>query len=139
MLFRSCGVGREQDWGSHHLEHELSALYDCAHGAGLAVILPAWMKFAMEHHEIDKFVQFAVRVWGCEMDFENPRATAEESIRRFEEFLKTIGMPTRMGELGAKEEDIPILVKNMFHNKPNHGAFVKLSEEDAAEIFRLGF
>ena len=37
-----CGVGREQDWASHNLEHELSAFYDCAHGAGLAVMFPAW-------------------------------------------------------------------------------------------------
>ena len=43
----SCGVGREQDWASHQIEHELSAFYDCAHGAGLAVILPAWMEYVL--------------------------------------------------------------------------------------------
>lgn len=132
----SVGVGRDQDWGTHHLEHELSALYDCAHGAGLAVMMPAWMKYVMSH-DVNKFAQFAVRVWGCEMNFEDPEATAKEGIRRFQEFVTSIGMPATLGELGGKEEDIPTLVKNMFHNKPNHGSFVKLTEESSAEIFRL--
>lgn len=132
----SVGVGRDQDWGTHHLEHELSALYDCAHGAGLAVMMPAWMKYVMDH-DVDKFAQFAVRVWGCEMNFEDPKTTAKEGIQRFQEFVTSIGMPSTLGELGGKEEDIPTLVKNMFHNKPNHGSFVKLTEESSAEIFRL--
>lgn len=132
----SVGIGREQDWGTHHLEHELSALYDCAHGAGLAVMMPAWMKYVMNHN-VNKFAQFAVRVWGCEMNFENPEVTAKEGIQRFQEFVTSIGMPSTLGELGGKEEDIPTLVKNMFHNKPNHGSFVKLTEEASAEVFKL--
>lgn len=132
----SVGIGREQDWGTHHLEHELSALYDCAHGAGLAVMMPAWMKYVMNHN-VNKFAQFAVRVWGCEMNFENPEITAKEGIQRFQEFVTSIGMPSTLGELGGKEEDIPTLVKNMFHNKPNHGSFVKLTEEASAEVFKL--
>jgi len=79
------GVGREQDWNSHDLEHELSALYDVAHGAGLAVIMPAWMQFVMKH-DVMRFAQFASRVWGCEMDFENPENTAMEGINRFRSF-----------------------------------------------------
>ena len=66
------GVGREQDWSSHSIEHELSALYDVAHGAGLAVIFPAWMTYVM-HQNVNRFAQIAVRVWGCQMNFENPR------------------------------------------------------------------
>ncbi|MBR6983792.1 MAG: iron-containing alcohol dehydrogenase, partial [Ruminococcus sp.] len=60
------GVGRQQDWNSHGIEHELSALYDCAHGAGLAVIMPAWMEFVYKHN-VMRFAQAAVRVWGCKM------------------------------------------------------------------------
>ena len=65
------GVGRDQDWNSHGIEHELSGLYDVAHGAGLAVVAPAWMKYVMTKNT-NKFLQFAVRVWGCQMDFEHP-------------------------------------------------------------------
>ena len=57
----SCGVGRSQDWNSHTIEHELSALYDCAHGAGLAVTMPAVFTYVMDHN-VMRFAQVAVRV-----------------------------------------------------------------------------
>ncbi len=60
----SCGVGRSQDWNSHNIEHELSALYDCAHGAGLAVTMPAVFRYVMKH-DVMRFAKVAVRVWGC--------------------------------------------------------------------------
>lgn len=131
-----CGVGREQDWATHQMEHELSALYDVAHGAGLAVMFPAWMKYVM-NHDIMRFAQFAVRVWGCEMDFQHPEITAKEGIAKFEQFLISIGMPVRFAELGAKAEDIPTLVKNMRLGNRTVGSFVKLTEKDVAEIYKL--
>ena len=106
------GVGRDQDWASHGMEHELSALYDVPHGAGLAVMFPAWMTYVMDH-DIGRFAQIAVRVWGCEMNFQNPKETARDGIERFKKFLTSIGMPINFEELGAKEEDIPFMVKNM--------------------------
>ena len=129
------GVGRDQDWGTHAIEHELSALYDCAHGAGLAVISPAWMKFVYKH-DVMRFAQFAVRVWGCDMDFSNPEATALEGISRFEGFLKSIGMPTTFAELGAKEEDIPGMVAQLC-KRASIGNFVKIGAKEAEAIFRL--
>lgn len=130
------GVGREQDWNSHGIEHELSALYDCAHGAGLAVIMPAWMEFVCSHDPM-RFAQAAVRVWGCHMDFANPENTAREGIRRFRSFLHSIGMPINFAELGAREEDIPALVDKFGIGSGRTGGFVKLSAEDIAEIYRI--
>ncbi|MBQ8123865.1 MAG: iron-containing alcohol dehydrogenase [Ruminococcus sp.] len=130
------GVGREQDWNSHGIEHELSALYDCAHGAGLAVIMPAWMEFVCSHNVL-RMAQAAVRVWGCEMDFECPENTAREGIARFRKFLRSIGMPINFAELGAKEEDIPALVEKFGIGDGRTGGFVKLSAEDIAEIYRI--
>lgn len=131
------GVGRDQDWNSHGIEHELSGLYDCAHGAGLAVIMPAWMTFVYKH-DVMRFAQFAVRVWGCDMDFANPEKTALEGIAAFKTFLKSIGMPSNFKELGAKEKDIPQLVKNFGLSKDGKtGGFVKLSSKDIAEIYKL--
>ena len=80
----SCGVGREQDWTSHSIEHELSAMYDCAHGAGLAVVMPAVFTYNLEH-DVNRFAQIAVRVWGCQLDFNNPEVTAKQGIRGIEE------------------------------------------------------
>ncbi|HHT96951.1 MAG TPA: iron-containing alcohol dehydrogenase [Clostridiales bacterium] len=131
------GVGRQQDWSSHAIEHELSALYDVAHGAGLAVIFPAWMTYVYKNN-IDKFAQFAVRVWGCEMNFENPEATALEGIERIKQFFTSIGMPINFKELGAKEEDIPYMVKTMgLDNGKTCGSFVELKSEDVDKIYRL--
>jgi len=132
----TCGVGREDDWSSHNMEHELSGLYDVAHGAGLAVMFPAWMKYVM-HQNVMLFAQFAVRVWGCEMDFENPENTARQGIECYEKFMTSIGMPIRFSELGAKSEDIPTLVKTMGLGKNTLGSFVKLTEEDVAKIYEL--
>ncbi len=131
-----CGVGREQDWGTHQMEHELSALYDVAHGAGLAVMFPAWMKFTMKQ-DVMRFAQFAVRVFGCQMDFQNPERTAKEGIERFEQFLLSIGMPIRFKELGAKAEDIPTLIEMLKMDKRGVGNFVKLSKQDVEAIYRL--
>ena len=94
------GVGRTQDWTSHDIEHELSALYDCAHGAGLAVTMPAVFTYNMSH-DVARFAQIAVRVWGCEMDFVNPENTAKAGIEALRSFLISIGMPKNFEELGA--------------------------------------
>jgi len=130
------GVGRSQDWNSHKIEHELSGLYDCAHGAGLAVVMPAWMEFVMNHN-IMRFAQAAVRIWGCEMNFENPEETAKRGIRCFRRFLHDIGMPINFAELGAKAEDIPVLVEKLGLGDRKTGGFVSLSSEDVAEILKI--
>ena len=134
-----CGVGRDQDWASHCIEHELSALYDCAHGAGLAVIFPAWMQYNM-NHDVMRFAQLASRVWGCPMDFEHPEITAQQGIQALRQFLRSIGMPLTLKEVGGKEEDIPYLAHTAAYGNGNGGTlggFVVLKEEDIAGIYRL--
>ena len=128
------GVGRSQDWNSHNIEHELSGLYDVAHGAGLAVVMPAWMEFVYKHN-VMRFAQMAVRVFGCQMNFENPEATALEGIYCFRRFLREIGMPINFEELGAKEEDIPVLVEKLGLGDGLTWGFVRLSSKDVAEIY----
>lgn len=130
------GVGRSQDWNSHKIEHELSGLYDCAHGAGLAVVMPAWMEFVL-HHNVMRFAQAAVRIWGCEMNFENPEETAVRGIRCFRRFLHDIGMPINFEELGAKAEDIPTLVEKLGLGDRKTGGFVQLSSDDVASILKI--
>ena len=111
-----CGVGREQDWASHHLEHELSALYDVTHGAGLAVIAPLWM-------------------WDVPLDEANPEATALRGIEAFEAFLKSIGMPLSFEEIGARKEDIGQMTDKLFGGRDTEGNYVKLTREDVMEIY----
>ena len=135
----SCGVGRSHDWNSHAIEHELSALYDCAHGAGLAVTMPAVFKYVM-NHDVMRFAKVAVRVWGCQMDFDHPEVTALEGIEAFRNFLISIGMPKNFAELGAKEEDIPQLVKVLCYGDGRTGTisgFVTLNEDDCTKIYKM--
>jgi alcohol dehydrogenase YqhD (iron-dependent ADH family) len=128
------GCGRSQDWNSHAIEHELSGLYDCAHGAGLAVIMPAWMEYVVDHN-VMRFAQMATRVFGCQMNFENPKATALEGIKAFRRFLHSIGMPINFAELGAKEEDIPKMVEKL--NPGDGWGFVPLKAKDVTAIYKI--
>ncbi|PWJ62104.1 MULTISPECIES: iron-containing alcohol dehydrogenase [unclassified Fibrobacter] len=129
-----CGVGRGQDWNSHAIEHELSAMYDCAHGAGLAVIMPSWMEYVVDHNPM-RFAQMATRVFGCAMNFENPKATALAGIKAFRSFLKSIGMPINFAELGAKEEDIPAMVEKL--NPGDGWGFQPLKAADVTAIYKI--
>lgn len=135
----SCGVGRSQDWTSHDIEHELSALYDCAHGAGLAVVLPAVLTYNMGH-AVMRLAQVASRVWGCEMDYEHPEITAKAGIDALRHFFISIGMPSNFKELGANESDIDKLAKSGCYGDGRQGqlgGFVSLNEEDVKNIYRL--
>ena len=135
----SCGVGRAQDWASHDIEHELSALYDCAHGAGLAVVMPAVFTYNMQH-DVMRFAQVAVRVWGCQMDFAHPEVTAKAGIEALRSFLISIGMPKNFEELGAKPEDIEFMAKMACYGDVNTGTvggFVELGQQDVEKIYRL--
>ena len=135
----ACGVGRSQDWNSHNIEHELSALYDCAHGAGLAVTMPAVFTYVCQH-DVMRFAQVAVRVWGCQMDFFHPEVTAKAGIEALRSFLISIGMPKNFAELGAKEGDIPYLVDTLCNGNGRGGSisgFVTLNEEDCKKIYQL--
>ncbi|MBR5943472.1 MAG: iron-containing alcohol dehydrogenase [Lachnospiraceae bacterium] len=135
----SVGVGRSQDWNSHAIEHELSALYDCAHGAGLAVTMPAVFTYCMNHN-VMRFAQVATRVWGCQMDFAHPEVTAKEGIEALRNFLISLGMPKNFEELGAKKEDIPTLVKMLCYGGGRKGSisgFVTLNEDDCTKIYEM--
>jgi len=131
-----CGVGRDEDWASHGLEHELSALYGVAHGAGLAVIFPAWMQYVYTSG-IDRFVQFATRVWGIEFTGDK-KETALKGIKALKDFFSSIGLPVNFEQLGAKASDIDKLLETLKINSGGQlGNFRKLDMEDARMIYKI--
>lgn len=130
------GVDREQDWCSHHIEHELSALYDCAHGAGLAVVTPAWMTYVYKH-DVMRFARFAVNVMGCQMDYEDPEKTALAGIAALRRLWGDAGLPLNFSELSAKKEDIQTIVDNLGGPEHTEGNFIKLSKNEVKEILTL--
>lgn len=133
------GTGREEDWASHGIEHELSAIYDVAHGAGLAVVFPAWMKYVYRNN-IQRFVQFAVRVWNVEHDFQNPKRTALKGIEKTKEFFTSIGLPVTLEELGVKDDRLEEMAdKCTDGDTKTLGNLVKLSRKDIVEIYKLAW
>jgi len=130
-----CGCGRVEDWTSHAMEHEISALYGVTHGAGLAVVFPAWMTF-MAKHKPAKIAQFARRVFDIEEqdDFE----ASVLGIASLRDFFSSLGLPVTFGELGIGQPDIETLVLRLHKNKGNEiGGYMRLTHNETAEIYRL--
>jgi alcohol dehydrogenase len=130
------GMGRVGDWASHDIEHELSAAYDVPHGAGLAVVFPAWLKH-VRVRDPARFAQWARRVWEVEDDFAHPEEMALEGIRRLEEFYRRCGLPVRLGELGIGPERLAeMAAKATGGGARKLGNFVKLDEAAVLDILK---
>lgn len=132
-----CGVGKEEDWSSHRLEHEVSAFYNVAHGAGLAVIVPAWMKF-VSFRNPDKVWQFSINVMSVDPTDKSAHDVIAEGIWRLKEFYHDLGLTTDLKTLIGCEPDIDKMVRSLNRNMGDTlGAYVPLSMKDCEEIYRL--
>jgi len=129
------GLGRGGDWASHKIEHELSAFYDLAHGAGLAIIVPAWMKYVYKN-DVAFFAQFANRVFDIEINTNNLEETALKGIAALEVYFQDIGMPIRFSDADLPTNEIDKLVESLMR-KGKPGDFVKLDAEDTKAIYEL--
>ena len=147
---RAGGSGRAGGWESHALEHAMSALDTrITHGAGLAVIMPAWMRHVWRE-DPERFLLFGREVFGIEpiteedMEFvgEVDEETAvewavEATIDELSAFFQQIGMPATLNELGLSEADIDALADNVIAGKGERfGAFMELTRDDVVEIYR---
>lgn len=132
------GTGRVTDWASHRLEHELSALYDIAHGAGLAIVFPAWMKYVLSKGCVSKLRQFAIRVFDVPEDLGADEAIASEGIALLERFYRSLGLPTTLHESGIGEENFDRMAHRAVTMGGGHlGNYYPIHEEDALAIYRL--
>jgi len=133
----SLGVGRVEDWSTHGLEHELSALYDVTHGAGLAVMFPAYMRYTV-NEDVQRYRRLAVKVFGIKDNPKKPLKVALAGIDALEDFFRKIGMPTSFKEIGANPEDIDKLLEKLRINRGERfGQFKELTMEDARKIYEL--
>lgn len=96
------GCGTTGDWATHMLEHELSGMFDVAHGAGLAAVWGSWARYVL-HENPTRFARFAVNVMGVRNDFKSAERTALAGIEAMEAFYRSIGMPTSIHELIGRE------------------------------------
>lgn len=130
-----CGTGRKEDWASHAMEHEISAVYGVTHGAGLAVVMPAFMTF-MAAHAPAKGAQLARRVFDVvETD---DRKAALEGIERLKAFFASLGLPLTFSQLGIENPDVELLVRKLHENKGEIiGGYYPLGAKETAEIYNL--
>ena len=129
------GMGRDGDWTSHRIEHEISGIYNVAHGAGLSAIYSSWAKYVYKDN-VDRFVQFAEKVWGVQPDQQNPENTALEGIERMTNFFKEIGMPINLQELNVPDDRFEEMANKADEATPL-GSIKKIFREDIINILNL--
>ncbi|MDY4609316.1 MAG: iron-containing alcohol dehydrogenase [Sphaerochaetaceae bacterium] len=124
------------DWGSHQIEHELSGQYDMTHGAGLAIVIPAWMRYVSRKNPT-RFVQYAVRVWGITLPLSDTFGIIDAMIERQEQWYHSLGIPTRLSDLGHDSTYFNEMARKALVNKGAIGAYCKLQAQDIVEILKL--
>ena len=133
------GLGRDYFMTAHQIEHELSGMFDqVAHGAGLSVLFPAWCRYIYKY-AIPRFCQYAVRVWNLDMNYEHPERTALAGIQATKEYFRSLGMPTRMGELGIALTDAQIeelAEKATFFGTRIMPDYIPIGKKEIIEILR---
>lgn len=97
-------TGRNQDWATHTIGAQLSAQYNAVHGATLAVLFPNWAAYVYKEN-IPRFVQFANRVFGIDVDFYDQEKTALEGIRKLREFFDFLGAPSTLAEIEVDSDE----------------------------------
>ena len=134
------GCGVSDDWATHQIEHELSAMFDVTHGAGLAAVWPSWARYVM-HENLSRFVRFAVNVMGVPNDFTDPEGTALKGIEAMERFYHAIGMPINIKELIGKDvtdEEIREMTRKCSRDyQRTVGCLKVLKAEDMEAIYRM--
>ncbi|MCI0766136.1 iron-containing alcohol dehydrogenase [Bacillus sp. TL12] len=127
-------MGVRGDWATHNIEHAVSAVYDIPHGGGLAILFPNWMKHVLDEN-VDRFKQFAVRVFHVEADGKTDKEIALEGIEALRDFWTSIEAPSRLADYEIGEEKIGVMAeKAMVYGEFGH--FKKLNKEDVIAIYR---
>lgn len=132
-----CGVGKEEDWATHRIEHEVSALYNVTHGAGLACIAPAWLSFVSKKNP-DMVWRFSINVMGVDPEGLDTDQIIDKGIQLLKDFYHDLGLTTSLTELIGKTPDIDALVESLEGNMGKTlGFYVPLSMDDCREIYKL--
>ena len=134
--FALCGMlnnGKKTDWASHNIEHPLSAVFDVAHGAGLAVVHPNYMKYFCSYAP-ERYARYAVQVWGVDPTGKSELEVAHEGIQCTREFFNEIGAPATLTDLEIPESAIDDLAAR---TDLSCWAYKELTREDVKAILRM--
>lgn len=122
-------------WPCHGMEHALSAYYDITHGEGLAIITPRWMKHILNDKTINRFVKYGVNVFGIDKN-QDKYEIANQAIEATYKIFESIGIPMNLKAVGIDESRIDEMAYHVAENEGLENAYVSLTEEDIAAIFR---
>ena len=125
------GVSKTQDWEVHMIEHQLGAYTDCPHGLGLAVISVPYYRYIYKYG-LDKFARYAEDVWGVDATGKTKEEVALQGIDKLAEFIKEMGIPTTLRELGATEEMLPLIAKTTVKG----GGYKQMDESDILTVLK---
>lgn len=127
------------DWATHQMEHELSGMFDVAHGAGLAALWGSWARYVFRE-DLSRFAAFAVGVFDAYTDFTDLETTALAGIQAMEDWFSSLEMPTHVSDLdiGLTDDRIALLAdKCTFGGKRTIGAVRPLGRAEIEEIYRM--
>ena len=126
--------GKDSNWCVHPMEHELSAYYDITHGVGLAILTPFWMKYILDDSTVDKFVEFGINVWNLGADGDK-YDIANTGINKTREYFNSLGMPSRLSQLGIGEDKLQEMAKKSVRYQ-KIGSLKPIDESDVLNIFK---
>ncbi|GBF11924.1 iron-containing alcohol dehydrogenase [Tepidibacillus sp. HK-1] len=129
-------MGMEGDWATHGIEHEVSAIYDIPHGGGLAILFPNWMKYVVDER-VEKFKQFAIRVWNVDPSGKTDKEIALEGIEKVREFFNQIGAPSRLKDYDIDDRNLDLMAEKAVEREGTIGRFKKLTKEDVKNILTM--
>lgn len=130
--------GNPVTWSMHSMENELSGYFDIAHGVGLGILVPAWLKWMLREENAYRYVEFGKGVFGIPAEGRDEMETAREVIGRTEEFFTSMGLPLKLGQVGIEREKLSVMADNIGDTKLAK-AFVPLDAKGILEILELAF
>lgn len=135
-LSDQLNMGFIGDWGTHHIDHALSALYDIPHGGGMAILFPNWMRHVLDEENVARFKRLAINVFHVNPEGKSDLSIAHEGIDKLASTWQSWGAPTKLSDYEIPEESLPLIAKKTLETEPNCGYFKRLTEEDVLEILR---
>ena len=127
--------GKGGAWSVHPIEHELSAFYDITHGVGLAILTPAWMRYALGPATVKRFAVYARNVWGVNED--DDQAAAALGIDLTEKFFMDMGLPSKLSQIGIDDSAFSLMASEAIRTSGlSTRAYVKLTQADVEQIYK---
>ncbi|MEJ8776975.1 iron-containing alcohol dehydrogenase [Pseudogracilibacillus sp. ICA-222130] len=136
-LSDQMNMGFVGDWGTHHIEHALSAVHDIPHGGGMAILFPKWMEYVLDDENVSRFKRFAVNVFGVDANGKSDKQIAQEGIESLASLWKEWGAPSSLEHYDIHDDKtFSLIAHKTMETAPNCGNFKRLQKEDVLQILQ---